>query len=102
MNFGLIKDNQIVCFAAAPYILTEKSFSFAIIRSVETKFLKRRQGFALKTVGLLCKELFSRFNVSNIFLWVEEKNLAARNLYQNLGFLKESKISLTYCDLKRD
>lgn len=69
---------------------------------METKFLKRRQGYALKTVGVLCKELFSRFQLSNIFLWVEEKNIAARNLYQNLGFLEEAKLSLTYCDIKKE
>lgn len=102
LNFGLFKNNQIVCFAAAPHILTRESFSFAIIRGVETKFLKRRQGYALNTVGLLCKELFSRFHLSNIFLWVEEKNMAARNLYQNLGFFEEAKLAVTYCDLKRE
>ncbi|MFX1516126.1 MAG: GNAT family N-acetyltransferase, partial [Promethearchaeota archaeon] len=98
LNFGLFKKDQMVCFAAAPYILTHPSFpfSFAIIRRVETKFLKRRQGYALNTVGFLCKELFSRFHLENIFLWVEEKNLAARNLYQKLGFSEKEKLSLTY------
>jgi hypothetical protein len=100
LNFGLFKNNQMICFAAAPHILTHSSFSFAIIRGVETEFLKRRQGYALNTVGLLCKELFSRYQLKNIFLWVEERNLPARNLYQKLGFSKEEKIYQTYCNLK--
>jgi hypothetical protein len=101
LNFGLIKKNQMVCFAAAPHILTQSSFSFAIIRGVETEYLKRRQGYAKNTVGLLCKELFSRYQLTNIFLWVEEGNLAARTLYQKLGFSEEEKLYLTYCDLKK-
>ncbi|MFW9902908.1 MAG: GNAT family N-acetyltransferase [Candidatus Thorarchaeota archaeon] len=100
LNFGFFKKNQMVCFAAAPHILTDFPFSFAIIRGVETEFLKRRQGYALNTVGLLCKELFSRYHLNNIFLWVEERNLAARNLYQKIGFSEEIKFALTYCDLK--
>jgi len=91
-----------VCFAAAPYILTHPPFSFAIVRGVETKFLKRRQGYALNTVGFLCKELFSRYQLKNIFLWVEEGNQAARSLYQKIGFSEEVEISLTYCDLKEE
>ena len=102
LNFGLFKKNQMVCFAAAPYILTNPPFSFAIVRGVETKFLKRRQGYALNTVGWLCKELFSRYLLNNIFLWVEKRNQAARNLYQKIGFTEEVEFSLTYCDLKKD
>ncbi|MFX0124787.1 MAG: GNAT family N-acetyltransferase [Candidatus Hodarchaeota archaeon] len=101
LNFGLIKNDRIVCFAAAPYILTKQGFSFAIIRNVVTKFIVRRQGFALKTVGVLCKELFSNYHISNIFLWVEERNTAARNLYKKLGFFEEAKVAMTYCDLKK-
>ncbi|MFX1507605.1 MAG: GNAT family N-acetyltransferase [Promethearchaeota archaeon] len=99
LNFGLFKNNQMVCFAAAPHILTCSPFSFAIIRSVETEFLERRQGYALNTVGLLCKELFSRYHIKNIFLWAEESNLAARKLYKKIGFSEETKFALTYCDL---
>lgn len=102
LNFGLFKNDQMVCFAAAPYILINSPFSFAIVRGVETKFLKRRQGYALNTVGLLCKELFSQYHLKNIFLWVEERNRAARNLYHKIGFSEEVEFSLTYCDLKEE
>jgi len=101
LSFGFIKNGKIVCFAAAPHILSQETFSFAILRGIETKIIERRQRYALKTVGVLCKELFSRYNLANIFLWVDEKNIAARNLYQKLGFSEEGKIYTTYCDQKK-
>lgn len=101
LSYGLIKNRNIVCFAAAPHILSQETFSFAILRGIETKIIERRQHYALKTVGVLCKELFSRYNLSNIFLWVDEKNKAARNLYKKLGFFEEGKTYTTYCDLKK-
>lgn len=100
LSFGLFKKGKMVCFAAAPHILSQGTLSFAILRGVETKLIERRQRYALKTVGVLCKELFSRYQFSNIFLWVEETNRAARNLYQKLGFSEEGKIYTTYCDQK--
>lgn len=101
LAFGLLKKDKIICFAAAPHILTQKSLSFAILRGIKTELLERRQGYALKTVGMLCKELFSRYQLSNIFLWVEETNTAARNLYEQLGFQEEAKIFSIYCDQKK-
>ena len=98
LAFGLFKNNSIVCFAAAPHILNQKSFSFAILRGIETQSFQKRHGYALKTVSVLCKELFDRYDLSNIFLWVEEKNFAARNLYKKLGFKEEVKVFMTYCD----
>ncbi|MFX0013748.1 MAG: GNAT family N-acetyltransferase [Promethearchaeota archaeon] len=100
LGFGSFKGNKLVCFAAAPYIFIKSSFSFAILRGVETNVLERRQGYALKTVGVLCKELFLRYDISNIFLWVEDSNMAAKKLYRKLGFSEEAKVFTTYCDLK--
>ena len=101
LNFAFFKNDNIVCFASAPYILTQSSFSFAILRGIETKLPERKKGYAFRTVGVLCKELFSRYSVSNIFLWVEETNPAALNLYRHLGFSEESKVLTTYCDKKK-
>ncbi|MFX0182765.1 MAG: GNAT family N-acetyltransferase [Candidatus Hodarchaeota archaeon] len=100
LNYGLIKDGEVVSFAAAPHILIQNTFSFAILRGIETKLLERRQGYALQTVGVLCNELFSRYKLTNIFLWVEDTNKAALDLYEKLGFKKEAVIFATYCDQK--
>jgi hypothetical protein len=100
LNYGLIKNGEVVSFAAAPHILIQSIFSFAILRGIETKLLERRQGYALQTVGVLCNELFSRYKLTNIFLWVEDTNKAALNLYEKLGFKKEAIIYATYCDQK--
>jgi hypothetical protein len=101
LAFGFLKNGTIICFAAAPHILNQKDFSFAILRGIETQSFQKRHGYALKTVSVLCKELFDRYDLSNIFLWVEEKNFAARNLYKKLGFKEEVKVFMTYCD-RRD
>ncbi|MFX0173498.1 MAG: GNAT family N-acetyltransferase [Candidatus Hodarchaeota archaeon] len=97
-NYGLIKNGEVVSFAAAPHILKQSTFSFAILRGIETKLLERKQGYAIQTVGRLCNELFFRYHITNIFLWVEDANKAALNLYNKLGFKKESLIYATYCD----
>lgn len=98
LAFGILKNDNIACFAAAPHILTQGSFSFCILRGIETLPSKRRQSYALNTVGTLCKEVYTRYKVSNIFLWVEETNTAAQNLYKKIGFHEEAKIYTTYCD----
>ena len=98
LAFGLIKNNSIACFAASLHILNQNSINFAILRGIETQSFQKRHGYALKTVSVLCKELFDRYDLSNIFLWVEEKNFAARNLYKKLGFKEEVKVFMTYCD----
>ncbi|MFX0051916.1 MAG: GNAT family N-acetyltransferase [Candidatus Hodarchaeota archaeon] len=100
LNYGLIKDGEVVSFAAAPHILRQSIFSFAILRGIETKLLERKQGYALQIVGTLCNELFSRYHITNIFLWVEDTNKAALSLYDKLGFKKEAYIYATYCDQK--
>ncbi|MHA1967030.1 MAG: GNAT family N-acetyltransferase [Candidatus Hodarchaeales archaeon] len=100
VNFGLIKNETIVCFAAAPHILTQFKTPFAILRGIETKKTERKHGHARATVSKLCKILFSKYGIESIFLWVEEKNVAARNLYTELGFQEEAKIFTTYCDQK--
>jgi len=97
--YGYLKDNEIISFAAAPHILNKKSFSYAIIRGMETRLVERRQGFAYETISKLCEALFNEVNINSIFLWVEENNLAAIYLYEKLGFLKDSVIYATYCDL---
>ena len=101
LAYGFVKDEKIVSFAAAPHILNQKSFSFAILRGIETIYLERKQGYAFKTVGVLCQELFSQYQLKNIFSWVEEKNIAARSLYKNLGFREKAKTYAIYCDRKK-
>jgi predicted GNAT family acetyltransferase len=96
-----LKNEKIVSFASAPHILTHKSFSFAILRGIETKLLERKQGYALETVGVLCQELFSQYHLKNIFSWVEEKNAAARSLYKKLGFREKAKTFAIHCDRKK-
>jgi ribosomal protein S18 acetylase RimI-like enzyme len=100
LNYGLIKGGEVVSFAAAPHILKQSIFSFAILRGIETKLLERKQGYALQTVAVLCNELFSRYHLSDIFLWVEDTNKAALKLYDKLGFKKDALIYATYCDQK--
>ncbi len=100
LNFGLIKNNKIASFASAPHIMTGYTTSFAVLRGVETNMLERGQGYAQVIVSKLCKELFTKFEIKNIFLWVEEINFAAIKMYNNLGFKEDVKIYTTYCDLK--
>jgi hypothetical protein len=100
LNFGLIKNDKIASFASAPHIMTQNESSFAILRGIETNMLERRQGYAQVTVSKLCKKLFSKYEVKDIFLWVEEVNFAAIRMYNNLGFKEDAKIYSTYCDLK--
>ena len=101
LAFGFLKNNNVTCFAAAPHIFMQEPFSYAILRGIETQSLDRRRGYAQKTVQVLCNALFNRFNVSDIYCWVEEKNRAARNLYKKIGFYEEGKIYSIYCDLKK-
>jgi hypothetical protein len=100
LNFSLIKNDKIASFASAPHIMTQYKSSFAILRGVETNMLERRQGYAQATVSKLCRELFSKYEVKYIFLWVEEINFAAIKMYNNLGFKEDVEIYTTYCDLK--
>ncbi|MHA2093584.1 MAG: hypothetical protein ACW98F_02965, partial [Candidatus Hodarchaeales archaeon] len=37
ISFGYLKEDEIVSFAAAPHILKNKKYSFAIVRGIETK-----------------------------------------------------------------
>ncbi|MHA2227018.1 MAG: GNAT family N-acetyltransferase [Candidatus Hodarchaeales archaeon] len=101
LAFGFLKNNNVTCFAAAPHILKQEPFSYAILRGIETQSLDRRRGYAQKTVQVLCNEVFKRFDISDIFCWVEEKNRAARNLYKKIGFYEDGKIHSIYCDLKK-
>lgn len=102
LNFGLIKKGKIISFAAAPYIVTQEDFSFAILRGVETDFTERRKGYAQATTSKLCKELFTNYKIKQIFIWVEEDNQAAKKMYRKLGFQEESRVFTTYCDQKTD
>ncbi len=100
VNYGILKNEEIISFAAAPYILIESGFSFAIIRSVETKLLERKQGLGTVTVGKLCESLFHQYKVQDIVLWVDESNQIAQKLYEKLGFTIEGSFYATYCDKK--
>ncbi len=100
VNFGLIKDQKIISFASAPHILAQFKTPFAILRGIETKKTEKRHGYARATVSKLCENLFSKYGIESIFLWVEEKNVAARNLYIELGFQEDAKVFTTYCNQK--
>ncbi len=100
INYGVLQGDEIISFAAAPYILIKQNYSFAIIRSVETKLLERKKGLGLQTVGKLIQYLFNQLEVKNIVLWVDEGNFGARRLYEKLGFKTESSFLATYCDCK--
>ncbi|MFW9778318.1 MAG: GNAT family N-acetyltransferase [Candidatus Heimdallarchaeota archaeon] len=104
INFGMWKENKIVSFAAAPHILQRSihgsDYSFALLRGIETQILERRQGYAEMTVKTLCNELFFRYNVKKIFIWVERRNLPAVSMYNKLGFMHVGEVFATYCDLK--
>lgn len=100
VNYGVLKNEEIISFAAAPYILNESGFSFAIIRSVETKLIERRQGLGTLTVGKLCESLFNQHKIQDIVLWVDKNNNTARKLYEKLGFIIEGDFYATYCDVK--
>ncbi|WP_455140883.1 GNAT family N-acetyltransferase [Candidatus Hodarchaeum mangrovi] len=100
LAYGYMKDKEIISFAAAPHILIKVPFSYAIIRGIETRLVERRQGFAYETMSKLCEALFNEVKINCIYLWVEENNLAAIYLYEKLGFLKDSVIYATYCDLR--
>lgn len=102
LNFGLIKKGKIISFAAAPYIVTHDDFSFAILRGVETNSTERRKGYAQATTSKLCKELFTKYKIKQIFIWVEENNQAARKMYHTLGFQEDSRVFTTYCDQKKE
>jgi ribosomal protein S18 acetylase RimI-like enzyme len=101
VNFGLIENEKIISFAAAPHILTQFKTPFAILRGIETKKTERRQSYARATTGKLCETLFSKYGIESIFLWVEEKNVAARNLYTGLGFQEDTKVFTTFCNQKK-
>lgn len=104
VNFGMLKDDKVVSFAAARHILHQtiygKNYSFALLRGVETNALERRQGYADMTVKTLCNELFFRHNILRIYIWVERANVGAAKMYQKIGFQQVGKLLVTYCDLK--
>ena len=100
LAYGYLKNNEIVSFAAAPHIYQDESISFAIIRGIETKLLERKQGYSNSTLTKLCQELLSNQLIKELFLWVEDSNEPAINLYEKMGFVQDSRIFATFCDLK--
>lgn len=99
ISYGYIENNEVISFAAAPHILQKGKRSFAIIRGIETKLLERKQGYSEMTVTKLCQHLLAELLIKRIFLWVEETNQPAINLYEKLGFIKDKTIYATFCDL---
>ncbi|MHA2173258.1 MAG: GNAT family N-acetyltransferase [Candidatus Hodarchaeales archaeon] len=97
--YGFIENNEVLSFAAAPHLLQQGRLSFAIIRGIETKLLERKQGYSKLTVTKLCQHLLADLLIRKIFLWVEETNRPAINLYEDLGFIKDKTIYATFCDL---
>ncbi len=96
--YGYLKGKEIASFAAAPHILQNNEFSFAILRGIETKLLERKQGYSQKTLTKLCQEILTDRLIKMIFLWVEKSNQGAIQLYKKLGFEEDSTIFATYCD----
>ena len=99
ISYGYVKNEEVLSFAAAPHILQKGKISFAIIRGIETKLLERKQGYSEITVTKLCQHLLAELLIREIFLWVEETNQPAINLYKKLGFIKDKTIYATFCDL---
>lgn len=98
LAYGYLKNNEVVSFAAAPYIYQSEDLSFAIIRGIETKLLERKQGYSNSTLSKLCQELLANKLVKELFLWVEDSNESAINLYEKIGFIKDDKVFATFCD----
>ncbi len=99
--YGYLKDDDIVSFAAAPHLLHNETHSFAIVRGIETRLLERKQGYSHKTLTKLCQEILIDRLIREIYLWVESSNDAAIQLYKKLGFMEDTTIYATYCDLKQ-
>ncbi|MHA1541528.1 MAG: GNAT family N-acetyltransferase [Candidatus Hodarchaeales archaeon] len=99
LAYGYLKNNEIVSFAAAPHIHQNNELSFAILRGIETKLLERKQGYSNITLSKLCQELLTNMLIKELFLWVEDSNESAINLYEKIGFIEDNKIFATYCDL---
>ena len=98
LAYGYLKNNEIVSFAAAPHIHQSDNLSFAIIRGIETKLLERQQGYSNTTLAKLCQELLANMLIKELFLWVEDSNESAINLYKKIGFKQDNKIFATFCD----
>ncbi|MHA1215466.1 MAG: GNAT family N-acetyltransferase [Candidatus Hodarchaeales archaeon] len=98
LSYGYIKDKKVVSFSAAPHIVNDAQNSYAILRGIETRELEKRQGYAYVTLSKLLDDLFTITNVKEVFLWVENNNTPAKNLYTKMGFVPQSEIFATYCD----
>ncbi|NVM04927.1 MAG: GNAT family N-acetyltransferase [Candidatus Helarchaeota archaeon] len=85
--YGLVQDGKLVSCAPSPELyLGENAPKFAIIRGVWTDPNFRRKGLATSSMKKLCLKLFDEVKVENIYLWVEERNPTAINIYKKLGF----------------
>lgn len=85
--FGIKKQDKIVAVAPAPNIyIGNKVTNFAIIRGVWTSPEYRNKSYSTIVLKTLCKYLFEKKGIKNIYLWVEQNNPAALRVYQKIGF----------------
>lgn len=85
--FGIKKHDQIVAVVPAPNIYQgDRVSDFAIIRGVWTLPEYRSKYYSTTILKLLCKHLFEKMSIENIFLWVEQNNPAAIKVYKKVGF----------------
>ncbi|MCK4896378.1 MAG: GNAT family N-acetyltransferase [Candidatus Heimdallarchaeota archaeon] len=87
---GIIEDRSLVACAFAPHVVMNESFSFAILRDIWTRPSYRGKGFGYDVSSRICDIAFEE-GVEKIFLWVEENNKAAVNIYEKIGFITANK-----------
>ncbi len=96
--FGSVQDNKLISCAPSPDLyLGNEAQKFAIIRGVWTDPQHRRKGLASASMKKLCLKLIDEIKVENIYLFVEERNPTAINIYKKLGFQATGKWWSSQC-----
>ena len=96
---GIVRDNSLIGCAFASQVVQEDHFSFAAIRDVWVHPKFRRQGFGADLTSHIAEIIFDN-KIERVFLWVEERNYPAVQLYENLGFRTVDTFLSTVCKLK--
>ncbi|MHA1227109.1 MAG: GNAT family N-acetyltransferase [Candidatus Hodarchaeales archaeon] len=92
ISFIIKVDGEVVSLALSPNIYLGNGVkSFAILRGIWTDKRYRKKGFASSCISSLCNELFVRYNIQDIFIWVEENNSSAQKIYSQLGFFTKGR-----------
>ena len=96
---GIIRDNSLIGCAFASQVVQETPFSFAAIRDVWVHPNFRKQGLGTDLTLHIAEIIFAN-KIERIFLWVEERNYPAVQLYEKLGFQTVDTFLSTVCKLK--